>query len=178
MKHRHHIVPKHMGGTDGPNNLIELSIPEHALWHWCEWRLWKREYDRIAWLSLSGQINLSEAKRQAQLEGARIGGIKSSQIRKENGNTIGDWNKRTGHVNTISTKESCAKGGSVVGKMLVSSGRFDEIRQLGSSAGGKASAKLLNSRRIKCLECGIISTPSGIGCQQKSTGHTGKEELI
>ena len=26
MKHKHHIIPKHAGGTDDPDNLIELSI--------------------------------------------------------------------------------------------------------------------------------------------------------
>ena len=30
MSHLHHIIPKHMGGTDDPDNLIKLSIEEHA----------------------------------------------------------------------------------------------------------------------------------------------------
>lgn len=30
MKHIHHIIPRHMGGTDDPSNLIELTIQEHA----------------------------------------------------------------------------------------------------------------------------------------------------
>ena len=33
MKHKHHIIPKHMGGTDDPSNLIELSVEEHAEAH-------------------------------------------------------------------------------------------------------------------------------------------------
>jgi hypothetical protein len=31
LKHIHHIVPKHMGGTDDPSNLVELTVAEHAL---------------------------------------------------------------------------------------------------------------------------------------------------
>jgi predicted molibdopterin-dependent oxidoreductase YjgC len=30
MKHKHHIIPKHMGGTDDESNIIELTIEEHA----------------------------------------------------------------------------------------------------------------------------------------------------
>ena len=33
MKHKHHIIPRHMGGTDDPSNLIELTIEEHAEAH-------------------------------------------------------------------------------------------------------------------------------------------------
>jgi hypothetical protein len=33
MKHLHHIVSKHMGGTDDPSNLIELTVEEHAEAH-------------------------------------------------------------------------------------------------------------------------------------------------
>ena len=33
IKHKHHIIPKHMGGTDDPSNLIELTVEEHAEAH-------------------------------------------------------------------------------------------------------------------------------------------------
>lgn len=33
MKHRHHKVPRHMGGTDDPDNLVLLTIEEHAEAH-------------------------------------------------------------------------------------------------------------------------------------------------
>ena len=33
MKHKHHIIPKHMGGGDENENLIELTIEEHAEEH-------------------------------------------------------------------------------------------------------------------------------------------------
>ena len=31
--HVHHIIPKHMGGTDDPSNLTQLTIEEHAEAH-------------------------------------------------------------------------------------------------------------------------------------------------
>ena len=66
--HKHHIVPKHMGGTDDPSNLIELTITEHAEAHLRLWEEHGIEYDRIAYLSLSKMIDRAEAIRQVQSE--------------------------------------------------------------------------------------------------------------
>ena len=60
MKHIHHIVPRHMGGTDDPSNLIELSVEEHAEAHKKLYEKYGCEYDRIAWLGLAGIIGKEE----------------------------------------------------------------------------------------------------------------------
>lgn len=60
--HKHHIIPKHMGGSDDPTNLIELTIEEHAEAHKKLWEEHGNEYDRIAWLSLTKQIDCAEAR--------------------------------------------------------------------------------------------------------------------
>jgi hypothetical protein len=31
--HKHHIIPKHAGGTNDPSNLVELTIEQHAEAH-------------------------------------------------------------------------------------------------------------------------------------------------
>ena len=33
MKHMHHIIPRHAGGTDDLSNLVELTIEQHAEAH-------------------------------------------------------------------------------------------------------------------------------------------------
>jgi hypothetical protein len=59
--HKHHIIPKHMGGTDDPSNLVKVTVEEHANLHKQLWEDLGCEEDRIAWLCLSGQISNAEA---------------------------------------------------------------------------------------------------------------------
>lgn len=62
MKHWHHIVPKHAGGTDDPSNLVQLTVDEHAEAHKKLWEQYGRWQDKIAWKTLSGQITIQEAQ--------------------------------------------------------------------------------------------------------------------
>ena len=68
VTHKHHIIPKHMGGSDDPSNLIELTIEEHAEAHKKLYEEYGRWQDKIAWQTLSGQITCAEAIKQAQIE--------------------------------------------------------------------------------------------------------------
>jgi hypothetical protein len=63
--HNHHIIPKHMGGSDDPSNIVKLTVEQHAEAHkklWEEHGCWQ---DRVAWQTLSGQISCQVAIRQA-----------------------------------------------------------------------------------------------------------------
>lgn len=57
IKHKHHIIPRHAGGTDHPDNLVELSVEDHAEAHRLLYEQHGRWQDRVAWLSLSGIMN-------------------------------------------------------------------------------------------------------------------------
>lgn len=54
--HRHHIIPTHMGGTNDPENLVELTIEEHAEAHRILYEKHGLIQDYCAWKGLSGQI--------------------------------------------------------------------------------------------------------------------------
>lgn len=60
MKHIHHVIPKHMGGTDDESNLIELTVEEHAEAHRKLYEEYGKLEDYLAWKGLSGQIGKSE----------------------------------------------------------------------------------------------------------------------
>ena len=79
MRHKHHIIPRHMGGTDDPSNLIDLTVEEHAEAHRKLYEQYNKEEDRIAWLALCGQMSKKEAVKQGQ----RIGREKTNAILKE-----------------------------------------------------------------------------------------------
>jgi hypothetical protein len=64
IKHKHHIIPRHAGGSDDPSNLIELTIEEHAEAHRILYEQHGRQEDKWAWLGLSGQIGKDEMLRE------------------------------------------------------------------------------------------------------------------
>ena len=72
LVHKHHIIPKHLGGSDHPSNLVTLSVQEHAKAHWVLFHLYGHEADRLAWLGLSGLIGKEEIIK----ESFRLGGKK------------------------------------------------------------------------------------------------------
>jgi hypothetical protein len=70
MLHKHHIVPRHMGGTNEKNNLVMLTIEEHAEAHRLLYEKFNKLEDKIAWKALLGQLNRDEIS----LETSALGG--------------------------------------------------------------------------------------------------------
>lgn len=72
--HKHHIVPRHMGGTDEDSNIVKLTIAEHAGAHRILYDQYGKKEDYIAWKNLLGQGKDPEV----WAEKSRLGGLKSS----------------------------------------------------------------------------------------------------
>ena len=85
MKHKHHIVPRHMGGSDDPSNLLHLTIEEHAEEHRLLWEKHGKKDDYVAWKALSGQLS----KLDILQELCSLGGTNSAIKRRERGDPIG-----------------------------------------------------------------------------------------
>jgi hypothetical protein len=68
-----------MGGTDVAENLVEITVTQHAMYHFCNYQLWGNEEDKIAWRMLGKQITLDEAK----IEAVKLGGKKGGEVLKE-----------------------------------------------------------------------------------------------
>jgi hypothetical protein len=68
-----------MGGNDNPENLIRLSVEQHAIAHKELYEIFGKPEDYIAWKALSGQISISEASTLAHALGSKRGGDSNVQ---------------------------------------------------------------------------------------------------
>ena len=59
-KHKHHIIPRHAGGSNDPDNLVYLTVEEHAEAHKKLYEEYDRWEDNVAFKSLSGLIGKDE----------------------------------------------------------------------------------------------------------------------
>ena len=64
LKHKHHIIPKHMGGTNDKSNLIELTVKKHALAHKKLYEKYGKWEDLFAYKALSGRIKNEHIHRE------------------------------------------------------------------------------------------------------------------
>jgi hypothetical protein len=69
-KHKHHILPKHAGGSNDPSNIVSLTVEEHAEAHRLLWKERGMTADFVAWKMLSGKTEEAE---QARIELAKEG---------------------------------------------------------------------------------------------------------
>ena len=119
MTHKHHIIPKHAGGTNDPENLIELSIADHVLAHKKLWEDHGKWQDYLAWQALAGLISGEEARLLA-VSHALKGKPKSLEHRKK--------------MSKARKAHAMIHGGPTAGKKL---GKFSKERSRKHSEGLK-----------------------------------------
>ena len=141
MKHKHHIIPKHMGGTDEPSNIIELTREEHAITHLLLYEKYGKKQDLGAYYLLTGQTDEAnriacslggsvQGKKNAesghmkniQKLGASLGGKRSAEVCKEE--------NKNAFFDPLLRIKIAKLGGSVQGKKNAESGHLKKIAQL------------------------------------------------
>jgi hypothetical protein len=149
MKHIHHIIPKHMGGTDDPSNLVELTREEHAMAHMKLYEQYGKKEDLGAYYLLTGQTD------EAAKISSSLGGTVQGKINAENGHmrriqklaNLSEAGKKGGAATMLSGKgafgdpiqrlESCKKGGYAQGKINAQTGHLKRISALSKRSTGK-----------------------------------------
>ena len=126
--HNHHIIPRHMNGTDDPSNLIKVNVAMHAFLHKLLWEEHSNQYDYIAWKCLSGQITNEEANRLANVH-YHIGrdpwnkGKKGVQQSTKKGQPRSDEEKKKISVGTKSAMVNGNRGGRKKGSVPWNKGK-------------------------------------------------------
>lgn len=94
---KHHIIPRSMGGSDEPGNLIHLTPREHFLAHWLLWRIYKNKQMAFAFFCMQ--------KMNAPGQERKIYSSKAYQEAKEaRGKFISELNKRIKKGQNVSSE--------------------------------------------------------------------------
>lgn len=83
MKHKHHKLPKYLGGNDEQDNIEYLTIKEHANAHKKLYETYGNWQDRVAWLGLAGIKSHEECLRMSFSEGGKKGAAISNKKQGE-----------------------------------------------------------------------------------------------
>ncbi len=92
MKHKHRILPGHMGGEYTDGNVIEVEVTNcsgftanHVMWHYANWSLWGKEEDFLAWKGLAGFYGKEEIIREIY----RVNGKRMVEKRSQEKDDLG-----------------------------------------------------------------------------------------
>jgi hypothetical protein len=130
MKHKHHIIPKHMGGTDDPENLISLTPKEHENAHRELYEKYGKIEDYLAWKGLEGFIGKEEIVKTLMSENGKKVGYR--MLKEKKGIFEEGIKEREDY------KKWMSMGGKIQGRKHAESGHCKRIAPLG---GGKNLGK-------------------------------------
>ena len=82
--HNHHIIPKHTGGTNAPDNIARLTVEEHTEAHRLLYEKYGRWQDKKAYEGLAGFKGKEEIIKEIQIQnGKNAKGRKHSEETKK-----------------------------------------------------------------------------------------------
>lgn len=85
VAHKHHIMPRHLGGDNSEENMVRVSVAEHAEIHRCLWIYGGRWQDELAWKGLAGLIGKDDIMKEIYY---RAGSSPKSPYPKSHGEKI------------------------------------------------------------------------------------------
>lgn len=170
MKHKHHIIPKHAGGTDDPSNLIELTVEDHAEAHRVLWETYGLKQDWLAWQGLAGLIGREELLHELFV----LAGKKSRPPVGHKANLGRKWSEEyKKHMSNISKgkkiteehKQNISKGKSKTWLVLKPTG--EKITVINLHEYCKQTG--LNSSKMSAVASGLRKHHKGYFCEKVGT---------
>lgn len=127
--HKHHIIPKFLGGTDEATNLVEITRKEHAQLHLQRYKDCGHKEDLGAYYLLTGQTDKSMKVAQS------LGGKVQGKINAENGHMV--------KIQKLSDCSAAGKKGALSNKILNKGSFYNkEEHRKAASKGGKVQGKV------------------------------------
>lgn len=146
--HKHHIVPKHCGGSDDSSNLTYLTVREHIIAHFLLWKMFKNTNDLRSMKMLGANLSVHHRRiiglwckdnnigiHGASLEDREIWRSRGIETQKNMPNSWYFWSTPEGR------KKRASIGGKIGGKKqhIENIGIFDpSVRLQNASLGGKS----------------------------------------
>lgn len=100
--HRHHIVPKHMGGSDEEDNYTYLSVREHQIAHYLLWKI----HGKINDLRAMHMLGANLTSYQRHLTGVWCKENKIGFFNEKWDDVRSEWVKRS--TETLRREKKCA----------------------------------------------------------------------
>ena len=161
--HKHHIIPKHMGGSDDASNIIELSVEEHAEAHRLLYEKHGKFEDYLAWKGLAGIIGKEEIITELNREQARryhTGKKRSKETCKKISDAL------TGTPKTLPKCITCDSNVKWEGskckqcKYLTSQQKkYGNDYEIGDISAGKIKRKSPRRGKVKAISDALIGIP-------------------
>ena len=79
--HKHHVTPRYRDPTS--TLMVEVTVTQHAMYHFANWQLWGAKEDWLAWRGLAGLIG----KDEMMIEVGKLAAAKGLATRLLNGPT-------------------------------------------------------------------------------------------
>jgi hypothetical protein len=168
--HTHHIVPKHAGGTDDPDNLVRVNKAMHAFMHRLRYGETGDYYDCCAANVLSGDWTVEQARREAAKLGQQLSekflpaAIQS--IQEYNSRPFEERSENAKTANLKQSQEGKAKGGLVTGSMPYWNNGLNNKRSHTCPGEGYVPGKLphgsITQPRRKCPHCELVTSPGAL----------------
>ena len=173
MRHKHHIIPKHRGGTNDPSNLVEISLTQHAMFHFCEWQLHGKRADYVAWKRLVGNLNDEELVHQKLIMGGEKGGRKTKELglgifalskeeRSKISKKVGKIGGKKGGVSRSEKKiNACRENIKKAVKVFMENNTPEKAKERGIKGNKSQREKFKNEGRTIAEQKWIVTTPNG-----------------
>ena len=157
--HKHHIIPRHAGGSDDASNLLKCNPAMHAFMHEQRFKELGDEYDRIAAAALRGQIGKREIQLSSSIEG----------------------NLRWREANSERVSRNAAPGGYIVGAQQRDSGVLAEKQKKAAEVRKKVwevthpdgTVEIVKGLRQFAIKHSING--SNLGNRGKAQGYTARQ---